>query len=121
MFEKQEILCVEKAALLESVRRASEEGYRLVQVGCTRGETFQIDYTFDKKYEFLDFRVKVPVVDAGLPSISGIYACAFTYENEIHDLFGIRFEGMNIDYHGNFYRVGVKAPFNIFEPPSDKA
>jgi ech hydrogenase subunit D len=120
MFEKQEIFCIEQAALLESIHRVFDEGYRLVQVGCTAGEMFKLDYTFDKEYKFLDFRLKVPVGDAVVPSISGIYACAFTYENEIHDLFGIRFDGMNINYNGNFYRVGVKAPFHIFKNSSDK-
>jgi ech hydrogenase subunit D len=121
MFEKQEIDWIEKGALIESIRRVFDEGYRLVQIGCTRDEMFQMDYTFDRKYKFLNLRVKVPVVDAAVPSISGVYSCAFTYENEIHDLFGIRFDGMNINYNGNFYRVGVKAPFNISKVPSDKA
>ena len=36
----------------------------------------------------------------------------FLYENEIHDLFGMRFDGINIDYGGNFYRIAATAPFS---------
>ena len=121
MFEEQEIICIEIENLLENIRRTFTEGYRLVQISCTKAGMHQIDYTFDKKYTFLDFRVHIPDENAQLPSITKIYACAFTYENEIHDLFGISFHGLDINYNGNFYRVGAKAPFNIPEASTDKA
>jgi ech hydrogenase subunit D len=120
MFEEQEIICIEKEELQDKIRRTFDEGYRLVQIGCTKDEMFQIDYTFDKQYKFLDLRVNIPVSDARLSSITGIYACAFTYENEIHDLFGIKIEGIKIDYKGNFYRLAVKAPFSIQGTPPGK-
>jgi len=113
MFENQEMVSIEKAELLDRIRRISDESWRLVQISCTRTQMFQIDYSFDKNYHFLDLRVNIPAEDAQLPSISGIYPCAFGYENEIHDLFGIRIDGISIDYKGNFYRIAVKAPFNI--------
>jgi ech hydrogenase subunit D len=113
MFENQEIVGIEKAELLDRIRRISDGGFRLVQVSCTRAEMFQIDYSFDKNYRFMNLRVNIAVEDAQLPSISGIYPCAFGYENEIHDLFGVRIDKINIDYKGNFYRIAVKAPFNI--------
>lgn len=89
-----------------------DEGWRLVQIGCTKLDRFQVDYTFDRAYRFLNLRVMVPEEDAALPSVTGSYLCAFTYENEIRDLFGVEFTGMGIDYGGKFYRVGVKAPFS---------
>ncbi len=114
MFEEQETVEIGLEELLARVRSRSEEGYRLVQVGCTREETsFQIDYTFDRDYRFLNLRVNLPLEDARLPSITGIYGCAFAYENEIHDLFGIEVQGNKLDYKGNFYRVPFAAPFNI--------
>lgn len=113
MFEEQETVLIEKEELPDRIRGAFEKGYRLVQMGCTKiDKLFQVDYTFDKAYRFLNLRVMIPEEDAALPSATGAYACAFTYENEIHDLFGLRFVGINIDYSGNFYRVGVKTPFN---------
>jgi len=113
MFENQEIVGIEKAELLDRIRRTFDEGYRLVQISCTRSEMFQMDYSFDKNGRFLNLRVNIPVESARLPSITGIYACAFGYENEIHDLFGISIDGISIDYKGNFYRIAVKAPFNV--------
>ena len=114
MFEEQEIVEIGPEALVENVLNRSQEGYRLVQIGCTREETtFQLDYTFDKDYRFLNLRVTLPAEEARLPSITGIYGCAFTYENEIHDLFGIQVRGNRIDYQGKFYRIPLAAPFNI--------
>ncbi|MBW1774131.1 MAG: NADH-quinone oxidoreductase subunit C [Deltaproteobacteria bacterium] len=115
MFEEQEIIDLTKEEMLKRVRGVFDEGYRLVQIGCTRGETYQIDYTFDKAYKFLDLRINVPLDDPELPSITGIYDCAFVYENEIHDLFGIKVAGINVDYKGKFYRIPVKAPFSTSE------
>ncbi|MFC1579804.1 NADH-quinone oxidoreductase subunit C [Thermodesulfobacteriota bacterium] len=115
MFEEQEIIDITKKGLLEKVRGVFDEGFRLVQIGCTRGEAFQIDYTFDKDYRFLDLRVNIPLDDPELPSITGIYDSAFGYENEIHDLFGIKVAGINVDYEGAFYRIPVKAPFSAAE------
>jgi ech hydrogenase subunit D len=115
MFEEQEIIDLTKEEMLGKIRNVFEEGYRLVQIGCTRGETFQIDYTFDKDYRFLDLRVNIPLDEPELPSITGIYDSAFGYENEIHDLFGINVVGINVDYKGKFYRIPVKAPFSTSE------
>ena len=120
MFEEQEIICIKKEELLKWICRAFDEGYRLVQIGCTKGEMYQMDYTFDRAYKFLDLRVNISIDDAQLPSITGIYACAFTYENEIHDLFGIRINGINVNYNGNFYRIAVKSPFNTPVTPPGK-
>jgi len=114
MFEEQEIVEIGPEALLEGVRRRAEEGYRLVQIGCTReASSFQVDYSFDREHRFVNLRVRVPAEGARLPSITGIYGCAFTYENEIHDLFGIAVSGIRIDYKGSFYRIPLAAPFNV--------
>ncbi|RJR35852.1 MAG: NADH-quinone oxidoreductase subunit C [Desulfobacteraceae bacterium] len=112
MFEEQETVAVEREEILGRVRNLFNEGYRLVQMSCTKLDRFQVDYTFDKAYRFFNLRVTLAEGDAALPSITPSYACAFTYENEIRDLFGVQFEGIGIDYGGNFYRVGVKAPFS---------
>ena len=48
-----------------------------------------------------------------MPSIGLIYGNAFLYENEIHDLFGIKIEHMVIDYHGTLYQTRIPAPFSV--------
>ena len=121
MFEEQEIVQVTGEELLDRIRAVSEQGYRLVQISCTQVDQFQIDYTFDKDLKFLDFRLMIPVEGGTLPSITGIYGCAFTYENEIHDLFGVNIEGISLDFGGNFYRIPVVAPFKAPLPSKGEA
>ena len=47
-----------------------------------------------------------------LQSITGEIWSAFIYENEMHDLFGITFKNLELDYQGNFFRVAQKTPWN---------
>ncbi len=115
MFEEQEIVAIKGDELVDMVRGLADEGYRLVQICCTKLDVFHIDYSFDKDYRFLNLRLPVPLDGARVSSVTGIYWGAFTYENEIHDLFGVEFEGINIDYGGNFYRIASKAPFSATE------
>jgi len=118
MVEEQEIISIQVSELLEKVSSIEAKGYRLVQICCTRTDKLTVDYTFDdatKNYKFLGLRLELPLENAELPSISGIYFAAFVYENELHDLFGIKIDGMAIDFGGKFYRIDVKQPFNTQE------
>jgi len=112
MFEKQEIITIQKESLLEKVREMREEGYRLVQIGCTPLDELQMDYSFDREGKFVDLRFTIPREEPELPSVTDIYLCAFTYENELHDLFDIKVNGIAIDYGGNFYRIKSKPPLS---------
>ena len=49
--------------------------------------------------------------DDEIVSISDIYAPAYLYENEMHDLFGITVKMMSMDYPGNLYRIKHRAPY----------
>ena len=60
---------------------------------------------------FKNLRLQIPVENARLPSVSGVYFCAFIYENEIHDLFGISFDGLVLDFKGHLYTTAVPTPF----------
>jgi ech hydrogenase subunit D len=113
--EKQTITAIEIGKLIGSVERFRNEGYRLVQIGCTKAnELFEINYSFDKDYHFENLRITVSQ-DTEIPSISGMYWNAFIYENEMHDLFGIPVRGMNLDFKGTFIRTAVRFPFS--QPP----
>ncbi len=114
MVEEQEIIVIKTSDLLEKVSALEAGGYRLVQMSCTRTDKLTVDYTFDdtKKYKFINYRIDLPLEGAELPTISGIYLAAFIYENELHDLFGIKIDGIAIDFGGKFYRIDVKQPFN---------
>ena len=113
--EKQTTTSIDIGKLIGSVERFLNEGYRLVQIGCTKaGDLYEINYSFDKDYHFENIRISI-TGDTEVPSISGMYWNSFIYENEMHDLFGIQVRGMNIDFKGTLIRTAVKFPFS--HPP----
>jgi len=111
MIEEQKMINVGIAELVDKVREYRDSGYRLVQINATRTEQFELNYSFDKDYQFVNLRIQVPSQDTAVPSISGVYWNAFLYENEIHDLFGLTIAGIAIDYKGKFFRIAKKFPF----------
>ena len=44
-------------------------------------------------------------------SVSNIFEPAFLYENEMHDLFGIKINLIKIDYNGTLYKTAKETPF----------
>lgn len=113
MMAAQEIVPIEVGEVVAKAEQAKKDGYRLVQVGCTKiGDDFEIIYVYDKDFALRNYRITVKQ-DTAIPSISGPYFGAFVYENEIHDLYGITVSGINIDFKGTFYRTSVKHPFSV--------
>lgn len=109
----QNYVDIQVSELLDRAGRMKQEGQRLVQICCTKlPDRLEIHYSFDKDFAFTSFRLTLPDNSVIVPSISKIYMNSFAYENEIHDLFGIRVEGNIIDFKGNFYRTALKTPFN---------
>jgi ech hydrogenase subunit D len=105
-------------SLLETTGELRKQGYRLVQIGATRlPEHFELTYSFDRESRLTNLRFQVPAAGARLPSISGIYWCAFLYENELHDLFNVQVDGMAVDFHGHLYETTVKFPFGSTKAP----
>ncbi len=102
---------IETGSLFKRAQELRGQGYRLSQIGCTAGEIYEINYSFEKEYEFINLKLRLAPADSEIPSISSIYRCAFLYENEINELFGLKIKGMAVDYKGNFYRILMKAPF----------
>ena len=111
MSESQDLRETTLEHLLGDVLEMREAGYRLVQIGATRTEGFEINYSFDKNLAFVNLKIKLDDNDQEIPSISGIYWGAFLYENELHDLFGLQIRHINIDYQGHFYKVAIPAAF----------
>ncbi len=113
MIEKQEIILIKKEELVGKVSELAAQNYRLVQICATRTDRLTLDYSFDDtNNKFIDFRLELPLEGAELPTITGVYLAAFTYENELHDLFGITIPNIAIDFGGKFYRINEKQPFN---------
>lgn len=112
MSDKQVALTIEPERLKHKVQELLDKGYRLTQMHCTKAEDgFELYYSFETIG--LELRnLKFPVnLDSVIPSISGIFLCAFLYENEIHDLFGITFTDIAVDFQGKLYQTAVKVPY----------
>jgi NADH:ubiquinone oxidoreductase subunit C len=95
---------VQSDTLAGAVAKMKADGHRLVCVTCSEAGECQHEllYHFDKAFVLTELRLTVNP-DAPVPSISTIYWAAFLVENEIQDLFGIRFHGLIFDYQQSFY------------------
>jgi ech hydrogenase subunit D len=120
MIEEQKMVEIKVSELLAKVAELKKEGYRLVQICCTRTDIFEINYSFDKDFQFINLRVNLLTAEEKIPSVSGIYWPALLYENEMHDLFGIQVTDMALDFGGNFYKTTVKVPFGAARPSAAK-
>ena len=93
-----------------------------MQICATRvAELLELTYSFDRERQLSSFRVVLPAAEARIPSVSSIYWCAFLYENELHDLFGIEVTDMAVDFHGTLYKTAVKFPFGSTKAPAAPA
>jgi ech hydrogenase subunit D len=88
--------------LLGFVQKMLYQGYRFITATCVTNQdgSAEILYHFDKDLEMNHARVKVGK-DEEIPSISGIYFCAFLVENEMKELFGLNITNIAIDYAGH--------------------
>ena len=106
-------------ALLEKVGEMRKQAYRLVQISATRlPDQLELTYSFDLDGRLVNFRLHIPDSNLRVPSISSIYWCAFLYENEIHDLFGISFDGLALDFKGHLYQTAIPFPFSQAQAPT---
>lgn len=119
MSQEENIETITVGQLQEKVRAMHEQGWRLVQISATRlPEEVELTYSFDLNYRLSNLRLLIPGADSHLPSISSIYGCAILYENEIHDLFNVKVDGLTVDFGGNFYKTSVQFPFGGAQAPS---
>lgn len=112
---------IDLSDLVKRAREFKSEGYRLVQLLPKMQEDDRITliYTFGKLNELINLKI-VNVVKGltKVPSVTSIFVCAFVFENEAHDLFGVQITGNSLDFHGHFYNFaeGVEAPMTIVTP-----
>ena len=103
--------------------RMKAEGCRFVTMTCTAMDenSFEILYHFDKNLELSTLRVAASK-DSPVHSITAVYFAAFLVENEIQDLFGLRFPGLALDYNGTLYLDEEirEAPFGKYAAVQNK-
>jgi ech hydrogenase subunit D len=101
---KGDVLPVSVDNLVGEAAKKKVEGYRFVTMSCSELDDATVDilYHFDKDLEMTHRRLTV-ARDILVPSISPVYFAAFLVENEIQDLFGVRFKGLAIDYERTLF------------------
>ena len=92
------------------ISEMKERNARLVQICCTKTEGFELTYSFDINNAWTHVRLNIDE-DQEIESVSDIFSPAFMYENEIKDLFGVKINRVNPDFHGEFYKLAEPAPF----------
>jgi len=112
---------IEIEALSRRARELKDRGGRLVQIGATRlADGVELTYSFGLDRDLTNLRLTVTNPETPVPSISSVFWCAFLYENEIHDLFGLRIDGMSVDFHGKLYQTAIQFPFGATKAPAAK-
>ncbi len=92
-------------------------GWRYVQIlAVNKDDGVDLVYSYMKDGVLDNVLVADVPRDAIIPSITDLFLEAFVCENEIHDLFGVAFDGIAIDFHGKFYRVSTEHPMTIVSP-----
>ena len=87
------------------------DGWRLVQIcACRLPEQYELSYSFAKGFDMRTLRLTVGE-DEPVSSITQVYPCAFIQENEVAELFGVKIESMENDYHHKLYRIARDTPF----------
>jgi ech hydrogenase subunit D len=109
----QDIKALKASDLLGAAADMKSGGYRLGQACATKTEGgIEVLYTFEKDEILKNFKVSIKDKAPELQSITGIYWPAFIYENEMHDLFGITFKNLALDYGGHFFKIASETPWN---------
>ncbi len=86
--------------LLHEVALLKQQGFRLITLTCLdTGEGHDVIFHFDKHYQMSHLRLRLGVGQA-LVSITSLYPAAMVVENEIKDHFGLRVEGLSLDFQG---------------------
>ncbi|MDR2574575.1 MAG: NADH-quinone oxidoreductase subunit C [Desulfovibrio sp.] len=115
--------------LLSETQRLADANYRFVTMSQTvlNERTLRLYYHFDENLTVDELRAgtepasRPPMTHLRLdvdrnqpiPSVSSVYFCALLIENETQDQFGVRFEGLPLDYEGAMYLEGEvsRAPY----------
>lgn len=101
MLSNKKIISTE--TILNEVHQIKDDGYRFVSMTTVENPDLTIDlyYHFDREYQLVNLKLTINK-EFELPSISKIFLAAVFVENEIQELFGVRFDGKAINYGGHF-------------------
>jgi ech hydrogenase subunit D len=108
-----EIIIIGRDELLERANEMKHAGRRLSQAcAASIDGHYELLYSFadDEKYNYTSFKVVVET-DVHVPSVTAIYPYANFYESEMSELYGVKIDMIDGDYHGRLYRIKEVTPF----------
>ena len=106
-----EFKIVKAEEIIDEAQKLLYDGYHLMQQCATRTpDGYELVYSFGKALDVTQLKI-VLEENQSINSISSVYPCAFLYENEMHDLFGVDIKMISLDYKGSFYRTAIETPF----------
>ena len=109
----QDIESAETENLLAIAQDSKTAAFRLVQICATAaGDSLEVLYTFEKENILKNYKFTIGAAAPELQSVTMVYPYAFIYENEMHDLFGITFKNLGLDYGGKFFKIAEETPWN---------
>ncbi|MDD3271160.1 MAG: NADH-quinone oxidoreductase subunit C [Syntrophomonadaceae bacterium] len=107
--------------LINETQQMFNDGYRFVTATCVDEiEQFRIIYSFDREMELVNLEVAIGKEEQ-LPSVSGVYLCAFLVENEIKELFGVNISDIAVDLGGHLYMIEGVDPHPMTRKAEKKA
>jgi ech hydrogenase subunit D len=109
----QNIETVKLENLIGTIQAKKSKNARLIAISASSKENTEISYSFD--FDGEQEIVRIIINDGEVPSITKIYPYAFLYENEIKELFGVKINGISVDFNGNLYKVAKPAAFKSEE------
>lgn len=118
-----EFIPITVAGLPQCSEERKEAGDRFVQLLAVN-----TDDGIDLVYSFLtpegtlnNYGIAGVGKDDVVPSITDRFLAAFVFENEVHDLFGVKIKDIAIDFEGKFYALSAKEPMTIISPEQKAA
>lgn len=103
--------------LTEAVKQRKADGWRYVQTLAVNTEAgVDLIYSFMKGASLENLTIKAVGKGDVVKSITDEYLAAFVWENEINDLFGVKFDGIAIDFAGCFYGLSQSEPMTVISP-----
>lgn len=110
---KETIRVIDKEGLLRETMAMKARGMRLSQACASYNDgKYELSYSFsdDDTLDYETLRVNIGLAER-VPSIHNFYSCASFYENEMRELFGVKIELIEPDYHDKLYRIKAESPF----------
>lgn len=108
--------------LVPTMQQRKADGWSYIQMLAVRVDAgVDLVYTLVKDNVMEDIKIVDIAPETEVPSITDMYLSAFVFENEAHDLFGVKITGIAIDFKGNFYATSVPQPMSIISPEQKAA